>query len=78
MNDPMSVNNVAKVQTGLWTWDKNVWTNGFSLREMNNVVAEVFCDVPANKKYTCYCEELTSCILSQSANTGRNTLSLVN
>lgn len=78
MNDPMSVNNVAKVQTGLWTWDKNVWTNGFSLREMNNVVAEVYCDVPANKKYTCYCEELTSCILSQSSNTGRNAISLAN
>ena len=78
MNDPMSINNVAKVQTGLWTWDKNVWTNGFSLREMNNVVAEVYCDIPQNKKYTCYCEELTSCIISCSSNTGRNTVSLSN
>ena len=81
MQDPITVNNVAKVQTGLWTWDKNVWTNGFSLREMNNVVVEVYLDFSAgdaNKKFTCYCQELTSCILSQSSNTGRNAVSLSN
>ena len=78
MADPVSANNVAKIQTGLWTWDKDVWTNGWSMREMNNIVAEVYCDVDANKKYTCYCQELTSCILSQSANTGRNAISLSN
>jgi len=78
MNDPMVINNVAKIQTGLWTWNKDVWTNGWSMREMNNVVAEVYCDVPANKKYTCYCEEETSCILSVSSNTGRNAISLAN
>ena len=81
MQDPITVNNVAKVQTGLWTWSKNVWTNGFSLREMNNVVVEVYVDFEAgdaNKKFTCYCQELTSCILSQSANTGRNQVSLSN
>jgi hypothetical protein len=78
MSDPVSANNVAKIQTGLWTWNKDVWTNGWSMREMNNIVAEVYCDVPANKKYTCYCQELTSCILSQSSNTGRNIISLSN
>lgn len=81
MNDPVLANNVAKVQTGLWTYDKDVWTNGFSLREMNNVIVEVFVDfegTDANKKFTCYCQELTSCILSQSSNTGRNAISLSN
>ena len=81
MEDPVNINNVAKIQTGLWTWDKNVWTNGISLREMNNVLIEVFCDfadTDANKKFTCYCQELTSCILSQSSNTGRNAVSLSN
>ena len=78
MNDPVSINRVAKIQTGLWTWDKDVWTNGWSMREMNNIVAEVYCTVPANKKLTCYCQELTSCILSQSSNTGRNAISLAN
>lgn len=78
MQDPVVINNVAKIQTGLWTWDKDVWTNGWSMREMNNIVAEVYCDVPANKKLTCYCQELTSCILSQSSNTGRNAISLAN
>ncbi len=78
MADPVGVNNVAKIQTGLWTWDKDVWTNGWSMREMNNIVAEVYCDVDANKKFTCYCQELTSCILSQSSNTGRNAISLSN
>jgi len=78
MQDPVAINNVAKIQTGLWTWDKDVWTNGWSMREMNNIVAEVYCTVPANKKLTCYCQELTSCILSQSSNTGRNAISLAN
>ena len=78
MQDPVKANNVAKIQTGLWTWDKDVWTNGWSMREMNNIVAEVYCDVDANKKFTCYCQELTSCILSQSSNTGRNAISLSN
>ena len=81
MNDPVIINNVAKSQTGLWTWNKNVWTNGISLREMNNVLIEVYCDfvlAEANKKFTCYCQELTTCILSQSANTGRNAVSLSN
>jgi hypothetical protein len=78
MQDPVLINNVAKIQTGLWTWNKDVWTNGWSMREMNNIVAEVYCDVDANKKFTCYCQELTSCILSQSANTGRNIISLSN
>jgi len=76
--DPVSANSVAKIQTGLWTYDKDVWTNGWSMREMNNIVAEVYCDIPANKKLTCYCQELTSCILSQSSNTGRNAISLAN
>jgi nucleoside diphosphate kinase len=58
-----NINRVAKIQTGLWTWNKDVWTNGWSMREMNNIVAEVYCNVPANKKLTCYCQELTSCIL---------------
>jgi hypothetical protein len=78
MQDPVAINSVAKIQTGLWTYDKDVWTNGWSMREMNNIVAEVYCDVPANKKVTCYCQELTSCILSQSSNTGRNAISLSN
>jgi hypothetical protein len=78
MQDPVAINRVAKIQTGLWTWNKDVWTNGWSMREMNNIVAEVYCDVPANTKLTCYCQELTSCILSQSSNTGRNAISLAN
>ena len=81
LQDPITINNVAKVQTGLWTYNKDVWTNGFSLREMNNVIVEVFVDFAegdANKKFTCYCQELTSCILSVSSNTGRNAVSLSN
>ena len=78
MSDPMDINNVAVVQTGLWTWDRDEWTNGFSLREMNNVVAEVYVDLAANKTYTCYCQELTSCILSTASNTGRQVISLSN
>jgi hypothetical protein len=78
MQDPVSINRVAKIQTGLWSYDKDVWTNGWSMREMNNIVAEVYCNVPANKKLTCYCQELTSCILSVSSNTGRNAISLAN
>jgi hypothetical protein len=81
LSDPVLVNNISKVQTGLWTYNKDVWTNGFSLREMNNVIVEVFVDFAsgdANKKFTCYCQELTSCILSQSSNTGRNAVSLSN
>jgi hypothetical protein len=78
MQDPVNINRVAKIQTGLWTWNKDVWTNGWSMREMNNIVAEIYCNVPANKKLTCYCQELTSCILSQSSNTGRNAISLAN
>lgn len=82
MNDVVKINRVAKIQTGLWTWDKDVFTNGWSQREMNNVVAEIVCDIPAGSvlegKYTCYCQELTSCILSQSSNTGRNQISLAN
>jgi hypothetical protein len=78
MQDPVSINRVAKIQTGLWSYDKDVWTNGWSMREMNNIVAEVYCNVPANKKLTCYCQELTSCILSQSSNTGRCAISLGN
>lgn len=78
MGDPMDINNVALVQTGLWTWDRDEWTNGWSLREMNNVVAEVYVDLAANKTFTCYCQELTSCILSTSSNVGRQVISLSN
>ena len=78
MQDPLAINRVAKIQTGIWTWNKDVWTNGWSMREMNNIVAEVYCDVPANTKLTCYCQELTSCILSISSNTGRAAISLAN
>ena len=80
ISDPILCNNVAKVQTGLWTWSKDVWTNGFSLREMTNVVAEVYVDATftAGKTYTCYCQELTSCIISISSNTGRTAISLAN
>jgi hypothetical protein len=83
-NDVVKINRVAKIQTGLWSWNKDAFTNGWSQREMNNVVAEIVCDIPAAaagggaKKYTCYCQELTSCILSQSSNTGRNQISLAN
>ena len=87
MNDVVKINRVAKIQTGLWSWDKDAFTNGWSQREMNNVVVEIVCDIPAGQavgagavadKYTCYCQELTSCILSQSSNTGRNQISLAN
>ncbi len=78
MNDPISANSVAKIQTGYWTWNKDVWSNGVSMRELNNVIAEVYCDLEATKTYTCYCQELTSCILSVASNTGRNAISLAN
>jgi len=79
MADPVAINNVAKVQFGIWSYDKDIWSNGVSLREMNNVLIEVYVpNLKANKKYTCYCQEETSCILSQSSNTGRNIISLVN
>jgi hypothetical protein len=78
INDPISCNSIAKIQTGYWTWNKDVWSNGVSMRELNNVIAEVYCDLTANKTYTCYCQELTSCILSVASNTGRNAISLAN
>jgi hypothetical protein len=79
MEDPISANRIAKIQTGYWSYNRGeVWSNGVSMRELNNVVAEVYCDLDATKTYTCYCQELTSCILSVASNTGRNAISLAN
>ena len=78
MQDPMKINNVAKIQTGIWSYDKSVWSNGVSMRELNNVVATITVSVPAGKTVTVYCQEVTSCILSCSSNTGRTAISLAN
>jgi hypothetical protein len=78
--DPIKLTNAVKVQWGLWSnAGGGPWTNGVSMREMNNVVAEVECILEKNAtKYTCYCQEVTSCIVSTSSNVGRVAVALSN
>ena len=70
---------VFKIQTGLWENQGGVWSNGWSLREMNNVsiLVEGKATLP-NILVTCFVSETTSTILSTSSNTGRLVNSLVN
>lgn len=71
---------VFKIQTGLWeNSGGGVWSNGWSLREMNNVslVVEGESNI-ASTLLTCVVSETTSTILSTSSNTGRLVNSLVN
>lgn len=72
--------NVFKIQTGLWEHSgAGVWSNGWSLREMNSVSLVVECTTSLpNVSYTCIISETTSTILSTSSNTGRLVNSLVN
>jgi len=78
--DPIDLSNAVKIQWGLWAnAGGGPWTNGVSMREMNNVVAEVECVLNKNAtKYTCYCQEVTSCIVSTSSNVGRVAVALSN
>lgn len=78
--DPIKLTNAVKVQWGLWSnAGGGPWTNGVSMREMNNVVAEVECVLAKTAtKYTCYCQEVTSCIVSTSSNVGRVAVALSN
>lgn len=78
--DPVDLSNAVKIQWGLWAnAGGGPWTNGVSMREMNNVVAEVECVLAKNAtKYTCYCQEVTSCIVSTSSNVGRVAVALSN
>ena len=78
--DPIDLSNAVKIQWGLWAnAGGGPWTNGVSMREMNNVVAEVECVLAKNAtKYTCYCQEVTSCIVSTSSNVGRVAVALSN
>ena len=72
--------NVFKIQTGLWeNSGGGSWSNGWSLREMNNVTVTVEGKSAINStKLTCFVSETTSTILSTSSNTGRLVNSLVN
>jgi len=78
--DPIDLSNAVKIQWGLWSnAGGGPWTNGVSMREMNNVVAEVECVLAKTAtKYTCYCQEVTSCIVSTSSNVGRVAVALSN
>ena len=78
--DPIKLTNAVKIQWGLWSnTGGGPWTNGVSMREMNNVVAEVECVLAKTAtKYTCYCQEVTSCIVSTSSNVGRVAVALSN
>jgi len=78
--DGVKLLNVNKIQTGLWCHGtgSGKWSNGWSLREMNNVVLSVKCTVAANNTYTCYVQETTSAIMSTSSATGRTAIALAN
>jgi hypothetical protein len=53
----IKLQNVNKIQTGLWCHGtgSGKWSNGWSLREMNNVVLTIKCNVENGKTYTCLC-----------------------
>tara|TARA_R110000823_G_scaffold140191_1_gene270158 strand:+ start:7553 stop:8842 length:1290 start_codon:yes stop_codon:yes gene_type:complete len=72
--------NVFKIQTGLWeNSGGGTWSNGWSLREMNNVTVTVEgTSTFFSHTLTCFISETTSTILSTSSNTGRLVNSLVN
>lgn len=75
-----SYENLFKIQTGLFeNSGGGPWSNGWSLREMNNVsiLVEGKATLP-NILVTCFISETTSTILSTSSNTGRLVNSLVN
>ena len=76
----IKLQNVNKIQTGLWCHGtgSGKWSNGWSLREMNNVVLSVKCTVENGKTYTCYVQETTSAIMSTSSATGRTAIALAN
>jgi hypothetical protein len=78
--DGVKLLNVNKIQTGLWCHGtgSGKWSNGWSLREMNNVVLSIKCTVAANNTYTCYVQETTSAIMSTSSATGRCAIALAN
>jgi len=78
--DGVKLLNVNKIQTGLWCHGtgSGKWSNGWSLREMNNVVLSVKCTVAAGNTYTCYVQETTSAIMSTSSATGRCSIALAN
>ena len=72
--------NVFKIQTGLWeNGGGGAWSNGWSLREMNNLTITVEADtLKATGQYELTVVETTSTILSTSSNTGRVTTALSN
>ncbi len=76
----IKLQNVNKIQTGLWCHGtgSGKWSNGWSLREMNNVVLTIKCKVEAGKTYTAYVQETTSAIMSTSSATGRTAIALAN
>jgi hypothetical protein len=76
----IKLKNVNKIQTGLWCHGtgSGKWSNGWSLREMNNVVLTIKCNVENGKTYTCYVQETTSAIMSTSSATGRTAIALAN
>ena len=76
----INLKNVNKIQTGLWCHGtgSGKWSNGWSLREMNNVVLTIKCNVENNKTYTAYVQETTSAIMSTSSATGRTAIALAN
>ena len=78
--DGVKLLNVNKIQTGLWCHGtgSGKWSNGWSLREMNNVVMSIKCTVAAGNTYTCYVQETTSAIMSTSSATGRTAIALAN
>ena len=71
---------IAQVPTGLWEHDGGgVLSNCFSMREMNNVQAEItFLNLAVATSYQAVCSETCSTILSTSSSTGRVINSLSN
>jgi hypothetical protein len=79
---PINLENVFKIQTGLWSNDGGgPWSNAYSLREMNNVLVKcTFAagSLLANANYTLFVVEDCSTIISINSSTGRVVNSLSN
>ena len=74
-NNPIGLENIFKIQTGLWEHSGGgPWSNGYSLREMNNVVIKVsFLDgaVDTDVEYQLFVEEETSTVIAVNSASGR-------
>lgn len=79
---PINLENVFKIQTGLWSNDGGgPWSNAYSLREMNNVIVKATFaagELIPTANYTLFVVEDCSTIISINSSTGRVVNSLSN